>query len=124
MICFQERISNEKSSIDRMVRSVDVILEVPYTPPGPAPPPPTSYPQSYSSTLPVQSSAITSVIMSGSAIVCSPSTPVISVSKYSPGRRITTQELNTSDPGLWDSHQSPLHQLAAVAERKQEEVLY
>ena len=108
-----------------MVRSVDVILEeVPYTPPGPVPPPPPSFPQSYSSTPPVQSSAITSVIMSGSAIVCSPPTPVISVSKYSPVRRITTQELNTSDPGLWDSHQSPLHQLAAVAERKQEEVLY
>ena len=52
-------ILNEESSVDRLVRSVDV---VPYTPPGPAPPP-TSLPQSGSNTPAVQSSFITSVIM-------------------------------------------------------------
>ena len=91
-------ILNEESSVDRLVRSVDVILEevVPYTSPGPAPPPgpsppPPSLPQSCSSTPAVQSSLITSVIM----------------------ERCATADI---------SHTSPLIQLAEVAERKQEEV--
>jgi len=86
-------ILNEESSVDRLVRSVDV---VPYTPPGPASPPgpappPTSLPQSGSNTPAVQSSFITSVIMD----------------------RCATPDI---------PYTSPLIQLAEVAERRQEEV--
>jgi len=158
----QENILSEDMSAEKIGPSVDVILEevAPYNLSVSAPPPSPSLNHCYSNPSPLQSSAITSVIVEPFDRVAinpspSPSTtptptaisptlgcttptlshlplsnmameedspikPVIS-SQNLPIKRKIRLEMKTSEDERWDPQQSALHQLAAVAERKQAE---